>query len=118
MDRPERRSALIARLWRGVVAREDGDAYAEYMRGTGVSDYLAANGNRGAYMLRREVHEGVEFVMLSLWTSLEAIRGFAGEDVEEAVFYPEDDQFLIEKDLRVRHYDVLAGGPRPRGDSS
>lgn len=117
MGHPERRSRLIARLWRGVVAREDGEAYAEYMRGTGLSDYLGANGNQGAYILQRPVEEGVEFVMLSLWTSMEAIRGFAGENVEEAVFYPEDDRFLIEKDLRVRHYDVVLGGPSRYGSS-
>jgi hypothetical protein len=47
-----------------------------------------------------------EFITMSLWESLTAIEGFAGLDIEKAVFYPEDDQFLIERDLTVCHYEV------------
>jgi heme-degrading monooxygenase HmoA len=49
----------------------------------------------------------VEFLLVSLWDSEEAIRRFAGEDIEKAVFYPEDEQFLIEKDDHVSHYEVV-----------
>jgi hypothetical protein len=42
----------------------------------------------------------------SFWESREAIEGFAGQDIEKAVFYPEDDRFLVERDLSVRHYEV------------
>ncbi len=47
-----------------------------------------------------------EFVMMSFWESREAIEGFAGQDVEKAVFYPDDDQFLIKRDLTMQHYQV------------
>ena len=50
-----------------------------------------------------------EFIPLSLWESEEVIRGFAGEDIERAVFYPEDDRFLVERDLTARHYRAVAG---------
>lgn len=49
-----------------------------------------------------------EFLTLSLWDSLDAVRAFAGEDVERAVFYPEDDHWLIERDPLARHYLVAA----------
>jgi heme-degrading monooxygenase HmoA len=98
---------MIARIWKGAVRREDGEAYAEYMLETGVAAYAATPGNRGVWMLRREVDDRAEFVMFTLWESLEAVRAFAGEDHERAVFYPEDDRFLIERDLFSTHYDVV-----------
>jgi heme-degrading monooxygenase HmoA len=97
---------MIARTWRGAVKREDGDAYAEYMQDTGVAGYVRIPGNQGAWMLRREVGELTEFVMFTLWSSLDAVRAFAGEEYETAVFYPEDDRFLVERDLTCTHYDV------------
>lgn len=102
---------MIARIWRGAVRREDGDAYAEYIERTGVAGYRSTAGNRGVTMLRRDVEDRCEFLILSLWESIDAVKAFAGDDYETAVFYPEDDRFLIERDLRVRHYDVAAARP-------
>ena len=98
---------MIARIWRGAVRREDADAYAEYMRGTGLREYRETPGNRGTFMLRREEGDLCEFVMLTLWDSFEAVKAFAGEDPDRAVFYPEDDRFLVERDLKAQHYEVL-----------
>ncbi|HTX13420.1 MAG TPA: hypothetical protein VME22_32685 [Solirubrobacteraceae bacterium] len=97
---------MIARIWRGAVAKDDGDAYAEYMADTGLAGYTSTAGNHGAWMLRRDVDEKTEFMMFTLWESMEAIKSFAGEEPEVAVFYPEDDRFLIERDEFVSHYVV------------
>jgi len=97
---------MIARIWRGAVAQADGDAYAEYMDGTGMAGYAKTPGNRGAWMLRRDVDGKTEFVMFTLWDSMESIRGFAGDRPEVAVFYPEDDRYLVERDETVTHYEV------------
>ena len=97
---------MIARTWKGAVRREDADAYASYMNDTGVSGYAATPGNRGVWMLRRDVGERTEFVMFTLWESLEAVKRFAGEDYETAVFYPEDDRFLVEREETATHYEV------------
>jgi ribosomal protein S18 acetylase RimI-like enzyme len=102
---------LIARIWRGAVRTEDADAYASYMEGTGIAAYKGTPGNRGVYMLRRETRDRCEFVMVSLWESLEAVKAFAGEDYEAAVFYPEDDRFLIERDEKSLHFEVAAALP-------
>ena len=99
---------MIARTWRGAVRREDGDAYAEYMLETGVKGYRDVAGNRGVWMLRREAGDLTEFVMFTLWDSMDAVRAFAGEDPEVAVFYPEDDRYLVERDLHTTHYEVAA----------
>ena len=99
---------MIARIWRGAVRREDGDAYAEYMDRTGVAGYRATPGNLGVTMLRRDVDDRCEFLMFTLWESIEAVKAFAGEDHETAVFYPEDDRFLIERDETSSHWEVAA----------
>jgi heme-degrading monooxygenase HmoA len=97
---------MIARIWRGVVRAEDADAYADYIRETGFAEYAATEGNRGAWMLRRDEGPHTEFLTFSLWDSKDAIRAFAGDDIEAAVYYPEDERFLVERDDVVRHYEV------------
>jgi heme-degrading monooxygenase HmoA len=57
-------------------------------------------------MLRRDVDGLTEFVMFTLWESLDAVKAFAGDDHERAVFYPEDDRFLVDRDLTATHYEV------------
>jgi heme-degrading monooxygenase HmoA len=98
---------MIARIWRGAVAEADRDAYAEYMDATGVAGYTSTPGNRGVWMLRRDVDDKTEFLMFTLWDSMEAVEAFAGERPEVAVFYPEDDRFLVERDEFVSHYEVV-----------
>ena len=97
---------MIARIWRGAVRKHDGDAYARYMQDTGVAGYARTPGNRGVWMLRRDLGERTEFLMFTMWDSLEAVKGFAGEDHERAIFYPEDDRYLVERDLTATHYEV------------
>jgi heme-degrading monooxygenase HmoA len=99
---------VIARLWRGWVRTEDRDVYAAYIEGTGMVEYRRTPGNRGAYMLLRDLGDGrTEIVTLSFWDSREAITGFAGEDIDHAVFYPEDDRYLVDREVTVTHYEVL-----------
>jgi heme-degrading monooxygenase HmoA len=97
---------MIARIWKGAVRRPDGDAYARYMQDTGVAGYAATPGNRGVWMLRRDAGDRTEFLMFTLWDSLEAVKAFAGDDPETAVFYAEDDRYLVERDLTCVHYEV------------
>ena len=100
---------MIARIWRGATAAADADAYAEYLEASGGPASRAVSGNRGFYVLRRAVGDRAEFVTMSLWDDLEAIRRFAGDDVERAVFFPEDDRFLVERDPLVTHLEVASG---------
>jgi heme-degrading monooxygenase HmoA len=97
---------MVARIWRGVVRREHADEYAQYIRDTGFTAYGASAGNRGAWMLRRDDRDRTEFLTFSLWDSFDSIRAFAGDDIETAVYYPEDEHYLIERDATVRHYEV------------
>ena len=98
---------MIARIWRGTVRTADADEYARYISDTGFAEYGRTPGNRGAWMLRRDEGDRTEFITYSLWESYEAIRGFAGEDIETAVYYPEDERYLIEREDTVRHYEIV-----------
>jgi heme-degrading monooxygenase HmoA len=98
---------MVARTWSGTVRATDAEAYAEYIRRTGLVEYAATPGNRGAWLLYRLDGDRAEMLTVSLWDSLEMIHGFAGEDVERAVFYPEDDRYLLERDLTASHWVVV-----------
>lgn len=98
---------MIARTWRGWTASKDEDAYVDYLNETGIREYRSTPGNRAAYILKRRTGERTEFVTLTFWESLDAIRGFAGDDIERAVFYPEDDRYLVDRETGVSHYEVI-----------
>jgi heme-degrading monooxygenase HmoA len=99
---------MIARIWRGAVRQEDGDVYEQYIRETGVAEYKATAGNLGVTMMRRQVGDRTEFMLLSLWESLDAVKAFAGEDYEKGVYYSEDDRYLVERDEKSSHWEVTA----------
>ncbi len=98
---------MIARIWRGATRATDADAYLEYLHRTGFAEYRATDGNRGVVALRRIEGDRAEFELLTFWESEASIRRFAGDDLERAVFYPEDDRFLVARDERVRHFEVV-----------
>jgi heme-degrading monooxygenase HmoA len=98
---------MIARSWRGAVRNEDIDAYAAYVDETGMQAYARTAGNRGAWMLTRPVGELTEIITFSLWDSYDAIKAFAGEDYTTAIFYPEDDRYLVERDTVCHHWAVV-----------
>ncbi len=100
---------MIARTWIGRTKAKDAEAYAKVVLDTGIVDLKATPGNRGALLLRRTDGEAAEFVLISLWDSLESIKAFAGEDVDIAQYYPEDDPYLLEKAEKVVHYEVVSG---------
>ncbi len=98
---------MIARVWRGVIRTGDAAEYVRYIEDTGIAEYKACAGNRGAWMLTRDLGDGrVEVLTLSFWIDRQAIREFAGDDIVKAVFYPEDDRYLIERDETVTHYEI------------
>ena len=98
---------MIGRIWHGITKAADADDYLEYLRRTGVRDYRATPGNRGVYVLRRLEGGRSHFLLISLWESNDAIRRFAGDDVEQAKYYPEDERFLLSLEPHVEHYEIL-----------
>jgi heme-degrading monooxygenase HmoA len=99
---------VVVREWRGWTRAADADAYQRYIEETGVAELRATPGNLGVQMWRRDEGERSEFVVVSMWDSRDSIRAFAGDDIDAAHYYPEDEQFLLELDPRCKHYDVVA----------
>jgi heme-degrading monooxygenase HmoA len=98
---------MIARTWRGATRAEDAEAYVRYLRETGFRAFRETPGNLGALGLRRIVDGKAEFVVVSFWESEDVVRNFAGDDIGRAVFYDEDDRFLLERDAHVSHFEVV-----------
>jgi heme-degrading monooxygenase HmoA len=98
---------MIARTWRGATRAADAEAYVEY---------LGKTGNLGPLALRRPAGDRAELLLVTPWDSMAAVKRFAGDDPERAVFYPGDDRYLVARDLHVDHYEVvsssLVDGPR------
>jgi heme-degrading monooxygenase HmoA len=102
---------VIARMWRGWTPADRTADYVEYLNGTGVADLRATSGNRGVFVLHRPVEDDrTEFAVLSLWDSRESIVAFAGHDIDVARFYPDDDDFLVEREWTCSHYEVAVAG--------
>ncbi len=100
---------MIVRTWRGWVRAEDAAAYVTYIDETGMREYRETPGNLAAFMLRRDLDDArTEFVTISFWESMDSIRAFAGDNVEQAVYYPEDEQFLVDKEDFVTHFEVAS----------
>ena len=103
---------MILRIWRGAVRSTRVAEYIAYINETGLREYLETPGNRGAQMVTRDLSDGTtEVLTLSWWDTLDSIRAFAGDDVEQAKYYPEDEEFLVAQDDIVRHYTVADDSP-------
>ena len=98
---------VIARMSRAWTASWDADAYSAHLLTTTVPQLQQAPGNLAAYLLRRAANDDcTEFAILSLWTSMDAVRAIAGEDVEQVEPHPEDARFLVHPDPSVVHYEI------------
>ncbi len=97
---------MIARVWSGTAPAAEADTYQHYFE-SDVTDHLKSiEGFAGAELWRREMNSEVEFVAVTRWFSLEAVRAFAGDDYEAAVVEPAARRVLSRWDERVCHYEV------------
>lgn len=100
---------IIQRRWAGRIRTADAAPYLAYVARTGAMDYAATPGNVGFQIISRDLGDGTtEVVTLSWWRSMEAIHRFAGDDADRALYYPEDDRFLIDRPERVEHSTLPA----------
>ena len=101
---------MIARIWQGQTRPAMGESYFSYLEQTGLKEYRETPGFRGVLVLRRAVGDASEYVLVTLWDDMDAVRAFAGADPERAVYYPEDDRYFPEEEFKpfVKHYEVLA----------
>ena len=98
---------MIARTWHGRVPSAEADAYHRYLCETGLPGTRGLPGNLGVLIQRRVEGDVAHFLFTSFWSSRDAIRAFAGEDIEQARYYPRDSEFLLELEPTVTHYEVI-----------
>jgi len=98
---------MISRQWRGLARPERARDYEEHLRTETFPALHRLSGFEGASILRRSVADGVEFLIVTEWASLESIRAFAGANVETAVVPENVIAMMIEYDRVVRHYEVV-----------
>jgi heme-degrading monooxygenase HmoA len=99
---------VIARAWRGYSPLSSADRYPEYLVNHIRPQLEKLAGFRGLYLLRARRGDEVEYLVITLWDSIDAVRAFAGERVDAAVVEPEAQAMLTRFDSLVVHYDVLA----------
>lgn len=99
---------MIARVWHGWTSPGDADAYEALLRSEILPGIHRVDGYRGASLLRRTAGSEVEFVTITLFDALDAVRAFAGEDFEVAVVPAAARALLARFDERSAHYDLLA----------
>lgn len=98
---------MIVRMWHGRVPTSKAATYREFVNRRAIPDYQSVDGNISVHILERQEGDVTHFITLTFWESLAAIKGFAGEDVETAKYYPEDKDFLLEFEPKVVHYEVV-----------
>lgn len=97
----------IMRLWHGEVSLEKADAYEKFMIERAAPDYGSVEGLKKLYFQRRDEDSKAHFLLVTIWTSMDAIKKFAGENPELAKYYPEDDDFLLSKEKHSTMYDIF-----------
>jgi heme-degrading monooxygenase HmoA len=109
---------MIARVWSAQTTAAHAPAYADHLRSRVLPTLAGVPGYAGAMLLERPASGGVEVVVLTFWESLDAVRGFAGADLEGAVVADDAAALLTQFDRRVRHYEVVLReeGKRPKDD--
>ena len=97
----------IMRLWHGEVAIEKADEYEKFMIERAAPDYGSVEGLMKLYFQRKNEENKAHFLLVTLWDSIESVKKFAGDNPEIAKYYPEDDDFLLEKEEYVSMYEVF-----------
>jgi heme-degrading monooxygenase HmoA len=98
---------MVIREWRGRTSHVRSAEYPRHFRSSVVPDLRKVRGFLGAFLSERLQGDQVEFLVLTRWTSMDAIRAFAGSNPEKAVVESGAIAALTDYDQTVRHYEVL-----------
>jgi len=98
---------MISRVWHGWTKAEHADEYEGMLRADVLPSIGRVKGYLGAYLLRRGVGDDVEFITITQFDDMEAVRQFAGEDYTRAVIHPPARKILTRFDERSVHYETV-----------
>jgi heme-degrading monooxygenase HmoA len=99
---------MIVRVWRGRVAAQNEKAYIHHLTQRVFPAFRTIDGFLGGSLLKEQRADGVEFMVMTRWESMDAIRKLTGADVTKAVVEPAAQEILIEYDRAVKHYEFVA----------
>lgn len=99
---------MVLRVWKAQSTAKQAAVYVEHATKKVFPKVRAIEGHRGEYLLRREMADGVELVVLTLWDSMDAVRRFAGTEPDKAVVEPEARAVLTSFDEYVTHFEVVS----------
>ena len=102
---------MILREWRGRASRDRPNEYPHHFRNNVAPKLRTIDGFLDASLFRADRSDGIEFVVLTRWTSFDAIRAFAGDEIGKAVVEPEAVVALVDFDEWVRHYELIEDVP-------
>lgn len=102
------KNRMIVRCWKARSTVQSSEKYVEHATQKVFPALDEIDGHRGAYLLRRAVDDAIEFVVLTLWDSMESVRKFAGVKPEKAVVGPEARAVLTAFDKTVTHFEVVS----------
>lgn len=97
---------MVARIWHGRTPADKADEYRQYLFDTGVKKIASLPGNRGVEMMMSKTAAEGEFMVISYWDSIDAIKGYAGENYTQVHDLPRDKDFLIDREPLVRHFEL------------
>jgi heme-degrading monooxygenase HmoA len=98
---------MIARVWRCTATNDKAEDYLEHFNHGVLPELRQIDGYKGAYILRRELDDGVELTVMTLWESMDTIRKFSGENVETAVVAPAAQAVLSTFEKTVTHHEIV-----------
>jgi hypothetical protein len=98
---------MIARLWHGYTNSTNAPVYEQMLLTDILPGIHRVKGYRGCYLLQRKTGDEVEFITVTLWDSLDAVRQFAGPDYTKAVIVPEAEALMTRHDAESVHYECI-----------
>jgi heme-degrading monooxygenase HmoA len=109
---PKPAPRMIARIWHGRTVASKADAYEKYLNDAGAAKIRKVPGNLGVEVLRRNQGGASDFIVISYWTSIDAVKNYAGSDYAKVRPLDRDREFLIDPEPEVAHYEVVRSGAR------
>jgi heme-degrading monooxygenase HmoA len=96
---------MITRIWHGKTSLKDAAYYLQFLMTAGTKEYLRTKGNLSVKIWQQKAKDCCHFWTVTEWTDVDAIKAFAGDDYDKAVYYPEDEGILLEFEEKVNHYE-------------
>ncbi len=107
MNTPPAEKKMIVRTWHGRTRLADADSYESFMKTRAAPDYGSVDGLQRIFFTRRDEGDVSHFLLITVWDSIEAVKNFAGDNPSVAKYYPEDDEFLLEKEAHSFNHQVF-----------